>query len=541
MRINNSLLRNYAFISWQQLLDRGSYQKFPDQYTTIIILRKLNKGTFPLNRLILETDSTNMLLRRITILAAIILTWLFFSKTADAREYSQLSGVIHVHTIYSSGGYSIEELIAKAAEKKLGVLVLTDHDQVAMEYGLFPLRHLVKKREERKSVIQIGPAAYLSDIERLNARQQSVIIIPGVQTSPFYYWKGNPFGQGLTAYDYRKELLIIGLTAPDDYTGLPRLHGGLSTRYVRDLWPRFMVFFIVFLLSIYLLLQKGKFRYVGLAMALSSMALMINHHPFKSSRFDPYHGDQGTAPFQEVIDYAKSRGGLVFWAHPESNYSKNGVQMGPIKMITEHYPDALLDSRHYTGFAALYGDNSRAADAGGHWDKVLADYCRGRREQPVWAVAGADFHQEQKGLDLDTFQTIFLIHGRRSQTVLQALKRGRFYAVQKSKDSRLSLDHFKIIDNSSGKAAILGEEIDAAGAPMVAGRISALDRSRQDIAISIIRGGKQKWTFEGQTPLDFHLVDQDGWNGKTYYRLDVKSKTGGRLLSNPIFVVRNNG
>ena len=178
----------------------------------------------------------------------IIFLLFLFCNTVIAREYDQLPGVVHVHTTYSSGRYSIEELIAKADEKKLGALVLTDHDQVVMEYGLFPLRHLIKKREERKSVIQAGPEVYLSDIERLNARQKSVIIIPGVQTSPFYYWGGNPFGRGLTAHDFRKELLLIGLSAPDDYFNLPRLHGGLSTRYVRDLWPRFTVFLAVFLL-----------------------------------------------------------------------------------------------------------------------------------------------------------------------------------------------------------------------------------------------------------------------------------------------------
>jgi len=482
-----------------------------------------------------------MLFRRITILAAIFLTLLFFSKTANAREYLQLPGVMHVHSTYSSGRYSIEELIAKANEKKLGALILTDHDQVVMEYGVFPLRHLVKKREEKKSVIQIGPEAYLSEIKRVNTQQKSVIIIPGVQTSPFYYWEGNPFGQGLTAYDYRKELLLIGLSAPDDYSSLPRIHGGLSTRYVRDLWPRFIIFLAVFLLSVYLLLQKGKTSKTGLVIAVLSIALMINHHPFKSSRFDPYHGDQGIAPFQEVIDYTKSRGGLVFWAHPESNYSKNGVQLGPIKMITEHYPDVLIDSRHYTGFAALYGDSSSAANAGRHWDQILKDYCKGRRGKPVWAIAGSDFHHEHNGFELDTFQTIFLVAEKRSQDVLQAIERGRFYAVRKSKASRLALEQFKIRDNSSGNAAIMGEEINPIGIPIIEGRISAIDRSRQDVTISIIRGGKPTWTFEGQTPLDFHLVDQDGWNGKSLYRLDVKSNTGGHLLSNPIFVSRNNG
>ena len=481
-----------------------------------------------------------MYLSKITIIAAGLLSIFLCGTTGIAREYYQLSGVMHVHTTFSSGRYSIEELIAKADEKKLGVLVLTDDDQVTMEYGLFPLRNLIKKREERHSVLQLGPEVYLSEIKRLNTQQKSVIIIPGVQSSPFYYWEENSFGQGLTAYDYRKELLLIGLSDPDDYYSLPQLHGGFSTRYVRELMPRFIIFFTVFLLSVYLLFQKSKFKIGGLVIALLSIALMINHHPFKSSRFDPYHGDQGTAPFQDVIDYTKSRGGFVFWAHPESNYSKNGAPMGPITMITEHYPDALIDSKHYTGFAAVYGDSSSAAKAGMHWDQILMDYCRGRRAQPVWAIAGSDFHEEQKGFELDTFQTIFLVDEKRGQNVLQALERGSVYAVRKSKDSRLSLDQFKIKDNSSGNAAIMGEEINVKGPPIVEGRISALDQSRQAVKISIIRDGKHTWTFEGQTPLDFHLVDQEGWRGKTYYRLDVKSKTGGYLLSNPIFVVRNN-
>ncbi len=482
-----------------------------------------------------------MQLSKIIILALVPLTLLLFGTTVSARDYYQLPGVMHVQTTYSSGRYSIEELVAKADQKKIGVLVLTDHDQLVMEYGLFPLRHLIKKREEKNSVLQVGPEAYLSEINRLNTQHKSVLIIPGVQSSPFYYWKGNPFDQGLTAYDYRKELLLIGLSAPDDYYRLPRLHGGLSTRYVRDLMPRFIIFFAVLLLSVYLLFQKGRFRLGGLVLALLSIALMINHHPFKSSRFDPYHGDQGIAPFQEVIDYAVSRGGLVFWSHPESNYSKNGIQMGPIKMITEHYPDALIDSNHYTGFAAIYGDSSSAANAGMHWDQILMDYCRGDRDQPVWAIAESDFHEEQKGFELDTFQTIFLVKNKRRQDVLQALERGRIYAVRKSKDSRLSLDQFQVKDKSSGNAAIMGEEINVKGSPIVEGRISALDKSRQDVTVSIVRDGKQAWTFEGQTPLDFHLVDQDGWNGKTFYRLDVKSKTGGYLLSNPIFVTRSNG
>lgn len=477
---------------------------------------------------------------KIANIAAICLTLFFFSKTAVACEWIQLAGVMHVHSTYSSGRYSIEELVAKAGEKHLDVLVLTDHDLVTMEYGLFPFRNLIKKREERKSVLQAGPLKFLSEIERLNQQQQSVLIIPGVQSSPFYYWEGNPFGRGLSAHNYRKELLLVGMSSPDDYYKLPLLHGGFSTRYVKELLPRFMVFFAVFLLSIYLIFQKGKTRLCGAVIAALSIALMADHHPFQSSRFDAYHGDQGTAPYQEVIDYVGSRGGLVFWAHPESRYSKAGVELGPIRMVTESYAADLVASKNYTGFAAIYGDSSSAAETGKHWDQVLQDYCQGKRNHPAWAIAGADFHEEQKGSELDTFQTIFLVKKKRPAEVIQALERGRVYAVRKSAGMRLTLEQFQIQDKSTGKTATMGEEMNVREAPVVAGRLSASDNGRHAVTVSVIRGGKQAWSFEGQTPLDFHLLDQDQWSGKNYYRLDVKSKAGGYLLSNPIFVTRTN-
>ena len=464
---------------------------------------------------------------------------LFLGENSAAGGYFQLPGVIHVHSTFSSGRYSPEELVARAAGKHLDVLVLTDHDQVVMEYGLFPFRHLIKRREERNSVLRAGPETYLSEIERLNRQQQSVLIIPGVQSSPFYYWEGSPLNGKLTAHNYRKELLLVGLTSPDDYYRLPRLHGSFTTQYWRELLPRFVIFCGVFLLTIYLIRQSGKIRIGGIIIAVLSLALMLNHHPFKSSQFDPYHGDQGNAPFIQVIDYVEDRGGLAFWAHPESNYAVAGVQLGPIEMKTDHYADALIQTTNYTGFAALYGDTSTAANAGMQWDQILSDYCKGGRSQPVWAIAGADFHEEQKGFDLDTFQTIFLVDAKQTESVLKALKLGRIYAVRKSHNSRLVLDQFQVKDKRTGNAAIMGEEISLTGKPVVGGRLSALDGSRQKVKVTIVRDGKISWNFEGRTPLDFNLVDNAELSGKGYYRLNVKGRSGGQLLSNPIFVVRN--
>jgi hypothetical protein len=196
--------------------------------------------------------------RHILLIVFVILIVGLGSGSTAAGDYMQLPGVIHVHSTFSSGKYSIGELVSRAEDKGLEVLILNDHDQVIMEYGLLPFRNLIKKREERKSVLQAGPENYLAEIERLNRQQQSVLIIPGVQSSPFYYWTGNPFGKGLTAHDFRKELLIVGMSNPDDYYNLPLLHGRASTRYVKDLLPGFLIFLAALLLSIYLIYQKGK-------------------------------------------------------------------------------------------------------------------------------------------------------------------------------------------------------------------------------------------------------------------------------------------
>jgi hypothetical protein len=173
-----------------------------------------------------------------------------------------------------------------------------------------------------------------------------------------------------------------------------------------------------------------------------------------------------------------------------------------------------------------------------HWDRGLSEYCNGDRAKPAWGISGADFHGENKGVELDTFQTVFLVENRGRQEVMQALEQGRIYSVRKAGRFRLSLDQFQVGDAKTGSKAIMGEEIRLHSSPVVEGRLAATDGGHYSVAISIIRGGKPIWSFEGETPLNFKFVDHLKWSGKTFYRLDVSGKAAGQLLSNPIFVVR---
>ncbi|MEW6670467.1 MAG: SPOR domain-containing protein [Thermodesulfobacteriota bacterium] len=456
----------------------------------------------------------------------------------NAAEYVQLPGVVHVHSRASSGLYSIEELVTLAKGMGLEVLVMTDQDQVAVEYGIFPLRNLIKKRVERNSVLKLGPEKYLTLITQINQRQRDVLVVPGVQSAPFYYWSGSPIGENLTAHDYRKELLLVGMMAADDYRNLPLLNRGFSTRYIKELLPQWMVFLLSFLMGIYLIFQSGYLKPAGVIIALFSLALLVNHHPFQSSRFDAYHGDRGNAPYQDLIDYVNERGGLIFWAHPESNYSKSGTTLGPIRLMTTSYADSLFETKSYTGFSAIDGDSITLTEPGKKWDQLLNEYCSGYRRHPVWGIAGANFQGEAEGVKLDTFQTVFITKSKSTPHILDALAKGRVYAKQKEKGGGLKLDSFSVEDADSGATAEMGAELNVSSYPVIKFRVASDNNVEHAVKVLLIKGGSVRHQLEGKTPLEFVYSDKTSWASKSYYRLEVQGGSAGKLLSNPIFVDR---
>ena len=468
---------------------------------------------------------------------AMIMLFIFPEHGVAAQEFIQIPGVIHAHSTFSSGDNTLQSLVSKAKEAGIGVLIPTDHDLVVMEYGLFPLRNLLKKRVEQKSVMKMGPEKYLGAINRINNEQNDVLVIPGIQSSPFYYWTGSPFRGDLTANDYRKELLSIGMMNPQDYLRLPLLHRGFSTNHVKVFIPRLLIFFISLVLGIYVSFQKGRIRFFGIGVGFFSLMLMINHHPFQSSKYDPYHGDQGITPYQELIDYVRKRGGLVFWAHPEARYGENGVKTGPITLKTKPYPEALLESKNYTGFSALYGDWHHAENPGNQWDQALLDYCQGKRSYPVWIIAEADFHKDKSDggvIDFDTYQTIFLSEKKDMKAILDALSSGKIYTARKGDKGRLSIDRFQVGSKGSDVYANMGEKLNDPLDTEIHIAISATDKASHPIRINVIRGGRILKRLEGNTPYEIKLEDSDKWTGVNYYRLEVEGF--GKVLSNPIFV-----
>jgi hypothetical protein len=476
------------------------------------------------------------------IVLALIAVWmgLGYSRFSLADDYIHVAALMDLRTQASDGVQSLEDLARMARKRGFDVLFINDHDRLALEYGIWPLRNILKKKVEKPSINKLGAEKYLKMIESASKKFPKMIFIPGAESAPFYYWEGSYFKKNLTVCDWERHLLIVGLDKPEDYRDLPVLYGGYSIKKpFQSVSAAYFLFLIPLALGFAMIRREGKTRYLGLAvMALTLLLLALDSLAFRSSIYDPYHGSRGIAPYQQVIDYVDSRGGMVFWNHPETR-SGLGI-MGPVQKRTLPYPEVLAESKNYAGFAALYGDTITVTEPGNIWDRVLTEYCSGRREKPVWGISSADFHEDGGAGDkLGNYPTVFLVKNKTKESILDALKKGRMYAFRGSVDlPRLVLEDFSILDIETLHKGIMGEEISVNGCPTVNILITVAGSAEKNpVTVRLIRSGKLVKTFSGETPLRMNFKDEFYEPGqKIFYRLDAVDRKGRKLVSNPVFV-----
>jgi len=446
----------------------------------------------------------------------------------------QVPGISDVHSIISNGRYSIEKLAQMAKERGIEILIVTDHDLVAMSYGIPPFRHLFRYRKERSSIFRYGVERYLQEIEYVNRKYSDVLVIPGIKSAPFYYWTGSYFNKDLTAHNYNKQFIILGLEDPLSIKRLPIINNPhLSLRFTRELLPQIFLFILVIICSLILLFWPGVFRFTGIFLIILSLLFIINDHPFKCIRFDPYKGDPGIGPYQDLIDYVDEKGGMTFWVMPDS---KSFQRIPPIFLKTESHAQDLILSRRYTGFEVLYGDVLKAQEPGGIWDTVLKSYCRGERSKPCWGISGSDYYYEGKSeMKMSYFQTIFLLHEKSKRAVLSALNSGKMYALRNIKGSKLKLEDFYIKGSDSSKA-YAGDTALAKGGITFFCCVDTWDGEKRPVRVKVIRFGEVIKDIKGNTPLKIMFKDEKKDEKKIYYRLDIKDGYGNYIISNPIFV-----
>jgi hypothetical protein len=185
----------------------------------------------------------------------------------------------------------------------------------------------------------------------------------------------------------------------------------------------------------------------------------------------------------------------------------------------------------------VYEDTTRIDRPAGSWDRLLGEFAAGDRSRPAWAVGESGFHGFTAGKTLGKIRTVFLVEERTERAVLDALKRGRFYAVEQEAGAELVLTEFSVRAGSA--AAISGDVARAAeAAPVevtIAVEATAGAAAARDVRVSLVRNGAVVRAWTGPPP--FRIVHRDVFDGSpTFYRLDVRGL--GHLLSNPIFVRR---
>ena len=153
----------------------------------------------------------------------IIVAWLL-SGTAHALE--RLPAVVHLHSDLSTGDFSLEQLTAMAEKQGIGALLVTENYLLRVEYGLPPFRALTRAVREERSVLGIGIDRYLTGVAQARAANPRVLIVPGVEVLPHYYWTGSPLTLDMTVHGTQKNMLVFGLDAdaqePGKLAGQPR-------------------------------------------------------------------------------------------------------------------------------------------------------------------------------------------------------------------------------------------------------------------------------------------------------------------------------
>jgi hypothetical protein len=478
---------------------------------------------------------------------------LCLAAPARAEEALELlPTIIHLHSRVSSGEDSLDALVEQAAREGVGAILLTENFLLRFEYGLFPLRNLVRKRIEYPSVLTYGIDQYLDLVRQAGQRHPEIVLIPGVEVGPHYLWTGSILTKDLTMHNGQKNILVVGLERPEDYRALPVIGNGTAGRFS---WESLLLLSpsLLVVLGVLLLKRKRVRRYhvggmtlterrtawgPGLVPISLGLLLLANNFPFTVSQFDQYH-NPGIQPYQELIDYAHLKGAVSFWSYPEArDFSQHDFgRLGTVTIKTNPYPGDLLKTSGYTGFGAVYQDAVTFTNPGGGWDRLLLEYAAGQRQRPVWGIGELGYHGSDKRLT--DVQTFLWVRQRSRQDVLEAIRQGRMFAVERPHDYTLLLRDFSLSQEGEGRTAISGEELRIAGHDplLVRIKVEASDGSRRPLRIDLIRSGALIRNFEGETP--FQTIYREApplGTDKIFYRLKIASPH--LLASNPIFAKR---
>lgn len=478
------------------------------------------------------------------------------SAATPATGLYSLRAAIHVHSTMSTGSFSLESLAKRAEEQQLDVLILSENFTLRYDYGLQPFEGFLRYHVTFPSVMEYGVQRFLDEVRAVQDRHPNLIIIPGVEVAPHYYWTGSLLRGDLTMHNAQRNLLVIGLEKAEDYEHLPAR--GNSCSFVWS-WQSLVNGLPLLLLVPAVWLWKAqdskcsdwrgapscRRSALAIVLVITCVVLIVNAWPMQTPVYSSHDGTADYRPYQALIDRAVGRGALVYWSMTEArDFSRHSFgPLGTITIKTEPHPEALVLTGGYTGFGGLYQDARRVITPGGVWDQLLKSRMVHDQELVPTVIGEVAFHgAADAGKDLDRVYTVVQTSERAAAGIMAALKSGRTYAVARGDENiLLRLDEFRL--SNDGQSAGMGEILHGSksGDIVVRVGVSAIDGKPYAARLRVIRSGQVIRQIEGQTPLRIELADpvaqREEWMN---YRVEIVGK-GGELLTNPIYVSPTDG
>ncbi|MEK6527166.1 MAG: hypothetical protein AABZ22_09855 [Nitrospirota bacterium] len=497
---------------------------------------------------------TSCLKSLLTVLA-LGLTSSVFGAVEGGTGLRPLVAAFHVHSSVSTGGLSLDQLAEQAETLGLEAVILSDNFVLHYEYGVLPLRGVFRRTVNLSSVLDHGVEQYLAEVADVQARHPHVLLVPGIEVAPHYYWTGSLLDRNLTLHNSQKNLLVLGLSGAEDYAALPVTGNPASYRYRWDsalnLTPGLLFVPAAWLWRrrTYRTTRVGvvphkiatQYRASALMVAGLALLLLLNAIPISQPVFSIYDDGLGYRPYQAVIDTVTARGGVAVWSLPEArDFSVHSFgPLGKVTIKTDPYPEALILTTGYAGFGGVYEDTRTATQPGGTWDQVIDLYLNGQRASPPFASGEVAFHGPGHDTkSLDRVLTVLWVRERTLAGLTEAMRAGRMYGVEQyRKEFGLRLDAFRVECQGGTRWAGPGETLDPQGARdrSVHLAVSATDHKAHPISVTIIRSGQVVARLAGETPFEHRYVDdQVSPEARIAYRLEIRGD--GEILSNPIFV-----
>jgi hypothetical protein len=473
------------------------------------------------------------------------------------------SGVIRIESDVSTGRNSFEEITQMAREKGLDFITFTDQFNVKVEYGLRPFPHVLKFNKTRKSINSYGIKKYIEEIHNLNEKYPDIVLIPGADLAPFYYWDGSFISGDLKCKRYSEQLTLIGSASSDFYKNLPVIH---NDRFIFNKYILIKLLPILLaVLGIYMVLFRhlgikpgektaspriAKQRLlVGIILIFTGILWTLNNRPFVHCYPYDQYKDYGILPFSYLANYINHSNEkekvAIFWSAPGASMKH---KIFGVELITQPYWRDVKDVDGFNGFAAIYGDALTAHLPGEEWDKMLLQHITGKRKSKPVTMGEIDYHGKKRRLDL--IKTMVYTNDLTEKSIITALKRGNSYSYFHKGNFTITLNDIYMQGEENKEKCIPGETItdrtgkfhiklsgkiepDPYDAPVQAERIPRI----KPAVITVVVNGKAT-AFESLTAKDFNLdipVTIPEKTSRGYVRIIINSPSTGLIVINPFF------